>query len=450
LQVEKASRSFPWYGWLGAGSHLAGALGLVLDVFPVRVAFYFLAWWSYILLADAWVWRRRGWSLLRDRPREFLVLAFWSPAVWNIFELCNFRLQNWFYVNVPAPFPYGFLPSLLAYATVLPGIFETYDLLRAYGVAEGLGTRPWRVTRAGLCVSIAVGLLMLAAAVLWPRYAYPLIWGCAVFLVDPLCYRSAAFGSRSLLKQFERGDPRAFFRLLLAGLICGGLWEVWNFWAVTKWIYTVPFFQDWKWFEMPPLGFLGFPPFAVECYVLTNLVNLSRRGRGWEGPDQTGPGAPRSRARVAVIAALLFNLAVYAGIDRFTVESYLVRLNEMAGVPADRAEALARAGVRFPQQLLARAAAPGGLDTLARATGISAPELKALHAAARLADLKGLGVRRRNELRRLGVDSVEALAWETPEALAARWQAESGAAPPPLPRIDAWVRAARRHTPPPF
>ena len=438
------SRSFPWYGWLGLGLLLAAEVGLALGLFPVRVAFYFLAWWSYILLADAWVWRRRGWSLLRNRPGEFLVLTFWSAALWNLFEVANFRLQNWFYVNVPASVPYGFLPTLFAYATVLPGIFETYDLLRAYGVAEQVRMRPWRVTRAGLRCCTVVGLAMLVAPLLWPRYAYPLIWGFAVFLFEPVCYRSPVVGPRSLLAQFERGDPRAFLRLLLAGLLCGGLWEIWNYWAVTKWIYTVPFFEDWKWFEMPPLGFLGFPPFAVECYVLVNLLNLARGGRGWEEPDQGGSGAPRCWAVAGVVIALLFNLAVYLGIDRWTVESYLDSLEEMDGVPAERVAALHRAGIIFPQELLAQTATPEEIRALAQHTGIPEVRLQELRSAARLADLKGLGVVRQNELRRLGIPSVEALARETPEGLAARWQRESGAAPPPLPRLRAWVLAARR------
>jgi hypothetical protein len=51
-------------------------------------------------------------------------------------------------------------------------------------------------------------------------------------------------------------------------LVCGVLWEFWNYWAIAKWTYTVPFFGNIKLFEMPVLGFLGFPPFAVECWAM--------------------------------------------------------------------------------------------------------------------------------------------------------------------------------------
>jgi len=60
--------------------------------------------------------------------------------------------------------------------------------------------------------------------------------------------------------------------LCAAGLICGFLWEFFNYCAIAKWTYTVPYFGNIKIFEMPVLGFLGFPPFAVECWVIYIFV----------------------------------------------------------------------------------------------------------------------------------------------------------------------------------
>ena len=72
--------------------------------------------------------------------------------------------------------------------------------------------------------------------------------------------------------------------LLIAGFICGGLWEFWNFWARAKWIYTVPIVGNVKIFEMPVLGYFGFPPFALECFAMYVFVRRlfwrgSRRDR---------------------------------------------------------------------------------------------------------------------------------------------------------------------------
>lgn len=436
-------RRLPWYGWLGGATLALGEAGVFLGGVPIRTLFYCLAWWSYIALADACVWKRRGHSLLRNRPVEFWFLAFWSVPIWNLFELLNFRLQNWFYINVPTESILALLFNLSAYATVFPAIFETYDLLRAYGVAEGVRTRPWRVTSRMLLVCGAAGTGMLAAALLWPRVAFPLVWGFAIFLGDSLCYRLEN-RTVSLLGHFERGDPRPFLRLLLAGLVCGGLWEFWNFWAYTKWLYTVPFFEELKWFEMPPLGFLGFPPFAVECYVLVNLLNAVRRGRNWEAPGRTGPGASRRLAVSAVAIVLAFNGLVFAGIQAHTVKSVAPTLADMDGVPAEVLERLVASGITTPPDLLRRTKTAEGLTALLRQSGLAREDLLAVREACRLVDLKGLGAENYNALRRLGIRTVEELADREPATLLPGWQAGAPRWPPTESQVTLWVNAARR------
>lgn len=443
-QEKSRARPLPWYGWVALFTLVAGELGLFLGVFAVQTLFYCIAWWSYIVLADAWVWKRRGNSLVRDRPWEFLVLAFWSVAIWNLFEVFNFRLHNWFYVNVPTQFVFGAIFTFFAYATVIPGLFETYDLLRAYGVAEQMRMRPWRIRQVHLVLSVAVGLVMLIGPLLWPRYAFPWVWGFLIFLGDPLCYRAGRTRAESLLGHFERGDPRPFIRLLLSGLVCGSLWEFWNYWAYTKWIYTVPFFEDLKWFEMPPWGFLGFPPFTLECYVLINLLNRFRRGRGWEEPGQTGTGAPIWLSVTAILLTCFFNVAVYSGIDHLTVQSYSPALAEMDGVSAEAVDRLAGVGIVSPHALLHQTGTREQVAALSKQIGISEDELRTLRAAARLVDLKGLGTSHYNELRHLGITRVEELAGHDPAVLTPRWQSVTGEKPPTVAQVKVWVRAARQ------
>jgi hypothetical protein len=43
-------------------------------------------------------------------------------------------------------------------------------------------------------------------------------------------------------------------------------------WAFTKWTYIFPLGQNWKFFEMPLVGFLGFLPFAVEYFVMFQFI----------------------------------------------------------------------------------------------------------------------------------------------------------------------------------
>jgi hypothetical protein len=42
--------------------------------------------------------------------------------------------------------------------------------------------------------------------------------------------------------------------------------------AGTRWSYTVPFAGHLKVFEMPVLGYLGFAPFALECFAIWSFL----------------------------------------------------------------------------------------------------------------------------------------------------------------------------------
>jgi len=104
--------------------------------------------------------------------------------------------------------------------------------------------------------------------VAYPRYFFPLVWAWGFLLLEPVNYLLRP--EDSLLEDLRRGSFRRPALLLLSGLICGFFWESWNYWAGTKWIYTLP----WEWlmrfklFEMPVAGYLGFPPFAWECWSM--------------------------------------------------------------------------------------------------------------------------------------------------------------------------------------
>ena len=82
---------------------LLGAVLLLaaLDVTPVAVWLYPLAWYPLLAALDAWVTHRGGESLL-GRRRELGIMLFWSAVIWFGFEALNLRLANWYYVYVPA------------------------------------------------------------------------------------------------------------------------------------------------------------------------------------------------------------------------------------------------------------------------------------------------------------------------------------------------------------
>ena len=282
--------------------------------------FYCFAWWPYIFFVDWLVKRKTNNSLIWDRTREFLALIPWSSFIWLIFEWFNLYLKNWHYVNIISETPWRWWGYFISYGTVLPGLFETYELLLAYGLFQKKEIPPLKNPLKTYPFLTLLGILSLLLPVAYPRYFFPLVWGSFIFLLEPINH---ALKAPSLLKDWETGSVQKFYLLLLSGLICGFLWEFWNFWATSKWVYTVPFVGKIKLFEMPVLGFLGFPPFAVECYVMMNFINLFRGGRSWE---KDAP-LPRISFKLPWAFFLLLHLSFYAfvfhQIDLHTVRSYL-------------------------------------------------------------------------------------------------------------------------------
>jgi hypothetical protein len=107
---------------------------------------------------------------------------------------------------------------------------------------------------------------MLLIPLLYPSpYLAAPVWLGFVFLLDPL---NARAGSESITGDIRVGRYARLINLALAGLICGIVWEFWNYWAGTKWVYTVPILPQLRIFEMPIPGYGGFPVFALECFAM--------------------------------------------------------------------------------------------------------------------------------------------------------------------------------------
>jgi hypothetical protein len=300
------------YGWFGLLLLIVSEYCLYRKIEPISTWFYCFAWWSYILLADNLLLKFRGRSLLSGRRHEFWKMLPLSIFIWLIFEVYNWSLKNWMYEVGPIPIWQRWIGYALSFATVLPGIFITSDL-----VEIGLFGRAQK-TAASECpdlsgernsspspLFITLGLAMTIAPFLWPHYFFPTVWLGPVFLLDPLLEKA---GKQSLSLNIYSGDRKRLWSLLLGGLICGAMWEFWNFWAGSKWIYSVPFLGDWKIFEMPVLGFLGFPPFALECWILYHLLRSI--------PERLDSRAARIAWWIGLAA---LSVIIFSGIDRNTV-----------------------------------------------------------------------------------------------------------------------------------
>jgi hypothetical protein len=267
--ASKRAPSYRIYGWGGILVLVVSEYLLIKDNFFVKTWFTPIMWSGYILFADALIYKLRGTSMIADRGTQFLVLLAYSVVSWLLFEAYNLHLQNWKYIGLPENMLVRIIGYVWSFATIFPGILFTAELIEISGIFKKIRVKKIKLSRRTLYFFISVGLLFLIVPIFVPAniavYLFGPVWIGFVFLLDPINHLK---GGNSLLKELENGRLNKLFSLFLSGLICGLLWEFWNYWASTKWVYIFPYFTSPKIFEMPLFGFLGFLPFAVEVYVM--------------------------------------------------------------------------------------------------------------------------------------------------------------------------------------
>ncbi len=421
--------------------------GMLARIEPFGSWYYLFAWYATIVIADAWTHQRqRREPLLIVRPAVMISLFAWSAVIWFSFELWNLRLENWYYVNVPDARWLRWAGTILAFATVLPGLFFVTRLLGTFGVGAGVRTRPFRLKPVHLWMLVGLGAISVLLVLVWPRTYFPLVWGIAFFLIAPLNHR---FSQRGLLREIAAGKWGLPLRLLLAGAICGFLWELFNISARAKWIYTVPGFEELKLFEMPVLGFLGFPPFALECYEMYRAVVMVGLARDWE----SGPPADRSPlgsapTRTHPVAAVLIAPAMIAFcilslglMDQRTVDSMIPRPADLTLVAArpELGARIAELGIRDVAKLEKLLEQGDSAERL----GVS-PEMRArLDAQVELVLLRGIGTANASRLAAVGVNDVAELARTDAAGLEGWMRAADPQFEPRPARLRVWIRAAQ-------
>ena len=295
--------------WIGMSALLFFQTALFLQIEPIVTYFYSFIWWAYVVTVDGLIYRIQGHSLIINRTRQFFQLLPWSVFIWLIFEGFNLILKNWYYIGVPKSIFLRWPGYFVAYGTVLPALFETKELLAALGLFKKNRLRPVQIRPGWFRPLIVIGALCLILPLMVPPFFFPLVWLGFIFLLEPFNYQTHR---PSLLKDLEQGKLENLLQLPLAGMICGLLWEFWNYWASAKWVYTVPWVGELKLFEMPILGFFGFPPFALECFVIVAFLGF------FEGRTEKQRRSPWGFWPVW----LFFYLVMFSAIDTYTVRSF--------------------------------------------------------------------------------------------------------------------------------
>jgi hypothetical protein len=275
---------------------------------PFASWLYHFAWWPLLLFLDGLLMFKGEPSQIWTRPQEIMLLLGWSVTVWLIFEALNLTLLNWRYVGMEPRLWLRWVGYSLAFATVLPGIFLTARVIGVYGIFADVQGKP-RTLGKWQPLFLMLGTACLVLPYIFPTYAFPLIWLAFIFLLDPFV---ELLGGEALIPRWAAGERRDIYALLAAGLLCGLWWEMWNYPARARWIYTLPILNFGKIFEMPFLGYLGFPVFALEAAVMYSfLVAMEERvitAACWR--------------RRAWAVQVLFWLIMFFALDRITVLSF--------------------------------------------------------------------------------------------------------------------------------
>lgn len=281
--TQRGQWLFPWWGkfgmcllalsWTWAWTRPA-SLSVINDYS------FFPLWLGYILSADAFVFRRTGMSRLSASPVRFAGLFPASSLAWWYFEFVNRFVQNWWYVGVEhySGLHY-FALATISFSTVFPAVFVTHDGLATFQwfqAAYRNGPALPSPGRFGQWMFLVTGVAALAAVGWKPTVFFYFTWFAPLLILGSSL---ALADVESPLSGLRLGDYTELFTFAVAALACGWFWEMWNYFSMPKWYYSVPYVMRAKVFEMPAPGFGGYLPFGPICWCMWLCIRGIMTGR---------------------------------------------------------------------------------------------------------------------------------------------------------------------------
>ncbi len=257
---------FKKYGLIGILIIIFVEVNFFLKIQPFADWYFPLVWIGYILAIDALVYKLRGNSLISNRIQQFLGMVIISMLFWWVFEFINIIVKNWSYEGLGGLGALSNLMGSISFSTVLPAFFETVELIKSIHLFDNKKLKKsHKISKSFLHTMIGLGIICFIAPVFFPKFAFPLVWLSFFFILDPINY---IHNQPSIIKHLKDRNLTIPLSLLAAGIMMGFLWEFWNYWAIPKWTYDIPFIGFFKIFEMPILGYLGYFPFSFELYAM--------------------------------------------------------------------------------------------------------------------------------------------------------------------------------------
>ncbi len=273
--------------WFWAGLVLWGTTTL-LFLTKSKEPLWLLHWadlpiyWGFVLMIDGWVYVRNGGrSLVSLVPQEIIGIGVASIPGWMLFEYLNFFVDNYWY------YPYAGLmgrQEILLYAiftssVLMPLCFEWYCLFNTYPAFKQRFSFGAKIimTEGLKTILLIMGLALLFATGLFPETMFITLW-----VAPPIVLAAALdkIGVWTPLRSIGKGNWSPTLLFALTYLLEGFLLECQNYFTVNHgsnamdyvvaplyWKYCIPYVDTLHIFEMPIIGFLGYLPFGVYCWV---------------------------------------------------------------------------------------------------------------------------------------------------------------------------------------
>jgi hypothetical protein len=267
---------FPWWGRLGIIIGIATWI-LAWMRFSWFIQFqphtFTPLWLSYILVINACCQRRTGRCMITGRPGFFLLLFPTSAAFWWFFEYLNRFVQNWHYTGIHFNAWEYFAYATLSFSTVLPAVLGTRDVMNTFSWIQPAfdNVTPFKCPHAKLLAASALFIsgISLAGIGVYPNYLFSLLWVSPLIIIVSL---QTLMGEWHIFSEMASGRWSPVVSSAAAALFCGFFWEMWNYYSLARWEYSIPFVNRFKLFEMPILGYAGYLPFGLECAVIGGFV----------------------------------------------------------------------------------------------------------------------------------------------------------------------------------
>ena len=242
----------------------------------------FPLFWGLVLMIDGWVYVRNGGkSMVSHRAQELVGIGVSSAMGWMLFEYLNFFVDdNWYYPFANIIDRETFLLYAIIISTgLLPLAFVFYDLFNTIPVLKRRFTEgPKIILGENLkTILLVLSVLSLLGAGLFPDVLFFTLWVTPALLIGLVLDK---VGVWTPLRSIGKGNWRPTLVFALTYLAAGLCLECENYFSATHvngvvtfteapafWRYNLPYVNRFHLFEMPILGFFGYMPFGLYCWL---------------------------------------------------------------------------------------------------------------------------------------------------------------------------------------